>query len=128
MFTSTAFRLLAAMLAAGGTVWGLLCLWLILESHSLFGCLLFAPGFAITLGYYIRTVWPPSRALCRALWSFSLLVQAAWLATACISYEGRTPRAVGEWAALGWWGASVVISLFGLPVDPGSLSRGAAEP
>jgi hypothetical protein len=46
-------RGLAALLAVGGSYWGLLCLWIIRLGPDPIHLLLFGPGYLVTIGYLV---------------------------------------------------------------------------
>jgi hypothetical protein len=73
-------RLVAMLLAVGGCFWGLLLLpWLFQPDVSPRALAVFGPGYLVTLGYIVRSVTTPPRAVRYLIWASSILVQGAWL-------------------------------------------------
>jgi hypothetical protein len=72
-------RGLAALLAIGGSCWGLFCLQVLQPDNLLMFGLIFGPGYLVTAGYLVLClrVQPPGWR--RAIWGASALVQGAWL-------------------------------------------------
>jgi hypothetical protein len=113
-------QLLARFLAAGGVLWGLFCLPMVLDIDSPLKVAMFAPGYLVTVGYFVRgfTRTPPGRA--RAIWGLSSLVQGAWLAA--FAWSALTGRGFlrSTYPVAGWWGLSFIASVYGWMAEPRS--------
>jgi len=123
-------RILAALLAAGGILWGLLCFEAFMDHvrhadsfDSLLKLLIFVPGYLITAGYLTRCLSKPSLAWRRVIWGASALIQGAWL----IFLLWETVAGQGFFGNLnlvafltfgGWWAFAFACSVYGLAVEP----------
>jgi hypothetical protein len=72
-------RGLAALLAIGGSCWGLFCLLFMLTAGDAVHLLVFGPGYLVTIGYFVLCLRVPSPGWQRAIWGTSALVQGAWM-------------------------------------------------
>jgi hypothetical protein len=114
-------RLLAGVLAIGGTFWGfLLSPWLFRPDASPTAWLVFGPGYLVTLSYYLRAFSMPPNEIRLLIWFVSLIVQGAWL---LFMLWGIIPdilagRSINEPSLpLAWWVFATIASAFGLVVD-----------
>ena len=119
-------RGLAALLAIGGSYWGLECFGSIrprLWHGRLLGpdpipLLVFGPGYLVTIGYLVLCLRVPSPGWQRAIWGASALVQGAWL----LVFIGAEFRIWGGFADLifgnpifgAWWTFSFAASIYAL--------------
>ncbi|MGC3967167.1 MAG: hypothetical protein QM775_07290 [Pirellulales bacterium] len=74
-------QIVALLLALGGTAWGVLLLIVLVgvgPSSPIF-CLVVLPGYVVTFGYFIRTIWTPPFLLRCVIWTSSIFIQSAWL-------------------------------------------------
>lgn len=125
-------RTLAALLALGGSFWGVLLSASMLKPEaSPLAWLFFGPGYLVTLGYLVRTVTTPSVAARRMIWICSILVQGAWLLVLVwdVVKQLSSGRSVNEprlFAA--WWIFATVASVVGLFAErPTSTEQSAAD-
>jgi hypothetical protein len=118
--TSTRFRALAVVLAVAGTASGLFCGWFIIYGDTIRSILIFSPGYAATLGYFWRAIYPPDTVWRRVIWGWSAPTQGAWLAFFAVGVAiGGGPFPV---VPLVWWLCAFAISAYGLVSDRDDLS------
>jgi hypothetical protein len=114
-------RILAGLLAVGGTYWGVLLGPLIPhEEHPLRLLLVLGPGYLVTLAYYARAISRPPLLVCRCIWWLSLLVQGGWLAWHVIGIlgdGGPLLRLIEPVAPVGWWLFATVSSVVALILE-----------
>jgi hypothetical protein len=79
MLYTEPFRVLAALLAAGGIFFSILCAGIVFEERDVLALLVFAPGFVITAGYVSRCFYTPQLFWLRIIWGASAIVQGGWL-------------------------------------------------
>ena len=73
-------RLIALVLFLGGGFWGVLLAPVTYRTDKPFlAALIFGPGYLVTLAYGYRLFCRPTIRIRQSLWSFSILVQGAWL-------------------------------------------------
>ena len=113
------FRLLAAVLAVGGVLWGLFCLPIFVNNeHVERPIMVFGPGYVVTIGYICRILWTMDRDLRRLVWGASALVQGAWLCWFLIGILNQGFRGFAfQYLALSWWTFSFLVSAYALIVD-----------
>jgi hypothetical protein len=97
-------RLLAVLLVLGGCFWGLLLSpWLFRPGVSPLAWAIFGPGYAVTLGYIIRSVSTPSLTARRLIWTASILVQGSWLAWVVWGMSGKIVAGQMPNEPVPWW-------------------------
>jgi hypothetical protein len=111
-------RLMACILAAGATGWGILCALFVLQGDWRAQVIL-GPGYLVTVGYYWRTFGHPSPRWCRAIWGLSLLVQGAWLGWIVFAMFS-VPLGAGLFGCfvIVWWAFAAAASLAALFMEP----------
>jgi hypothetical protein len=119
---TTHLRVLAASLACGGVVWGLLCLPLLLDVDSPLKVVNLGLGYLVTGGYLVRCLSMPSLTSRRIIWGGSALVQGTWLASLIAATAARRGWLGNlDLPALvvmgGWWALSCAASVYGLVVE-----------
>jgi hypothetical protein len=116
---STLPRVIAVLLALGGSLWGAFLLggfgWEALVQFPL------AVGYVVTVGYIVRAMSFPPLAVRRAIWAVSLIVHDAWLVWVGIP---DLPRA-GPNPVILWWALATAASAVALAFEPGNA---ATEP
>jgi hypothetical protein len=109
---------MAGILAAGGALWGMLCLpfliggdWVHLNRTDLS----ILAGYLVTIGYCIRCFSNPPLSARRAIWGFSMIVQGGWLSWYIWgAIHGGARTSAFEFVAVYWWLFAFVVSLVGL--------------
>jgi len=114
-------RLLAGLLAIGGTYWGVLLGGLIPHAeHPLRPLLVFGPGYLVTLAYYVRVFTPPPLLGRQWIWWLSILVQGGWLAwhlTGTLNQGGPLVRLTEPPLVVGWWILATAASVVALVME-----------
>ncbi len=105
-------RLIAVVLALGGSYWGVLLL-LVFGPAVLFP-VPFGIGYVVVAGYIVRAVSVPSLGTRRGVWVVSLAVQGAWL---CAGLTGGLAQAADKPIPLLWWGFATVASAIALVAE-----------
>jgi hypothetical protein len=122
----TPARIMAGLLAAGGTLWGLFCLpflvgadWVHLNSTDLS----ILAGYLVTVGYFIRCCSHPPLSARRGIWIFSTVVQGGWLGWYVWgAIHGGARASAFEFMAVLWWIFAFVVSLVGLIIESHATS------
>ena len=116
----TPMRIIAGILAAGGTFWGLFCLPLLIGgdwAHLNRTDLSILAGYLVTIGYFIRCCSKhPSLFTRRTIWILSALVQGGWLGWYIWGAVHGGARA-NDFVFAGWWLFAFTASLVGLFAD-----------
>lgn len=114
-------RILAGLLAIGGTSWGILLFPWIRDSERLpQAILLFGPGYVVTLAYYIRVLTLPPLLGRQCIWWLSFLVQGGWLAwhlIANLCSAGPLIRLTEPHRPVGWWCFATAASVVALILE-----------
>jgi hypothetical protein len=74
------FQFLAATLALGGFCWGIFGLYFLLFGDASYALLIFAPGYIVTIGYFVRALTDLTTQSKVCIWGISMIVQGCWLA------------------------------------------------
>ncbi len=114
----TTSKIIAVILAAGGTFWGVFCLPILIGAwtHSVTLDLSLLAGYLITVGYFILCRLKLSLPARRAIWIFSALIQGGWLFFYLYGSIVRgTP--ITEWIIVVWWAFALVASLIALILE-----------
>ena len=123
-------RLLAGLLAIGGSFWGLiLSPWLFRPEASPLAWAVFGPGYLITIGYIIRTISMPPLGVRYLIWVSSLLVQGAWLLWLiwAVIVQLADDHSVNEPSMMAaWWFFATVASAVALSTEGGDPNTNAA--
>jgi|SRR5579871_2607115 len=107
-------RIIAGVLAIIGAFWGFL-LFAIFNSEGnpnrvAFFVLTAGPGYLVTAGYFLRTVFYLKYELRVALWIASILVHGFWLSIGLL--DARPSE------AMLWWISAEVASIIALWMEP----------
>jgi hypothetical protein len=120
-------RVLAALLALGGSFFGvLLSPWIFRPDVSPLALAVFGPGYAITLAYFVRMLSTPSLLIRRMIWVASLVVQGAWTVwyLSAISEKIVAGQSVNEPSLFSaWWVLATVASVIGLITEKGTAEE-----
>lgn len=111
-------RVLAALLALGGSFFGvLLSPWIFRSDVSPLALAVFGPGYVITLAYFVRMLSTPSLSIRRLIWVASVMVQGTWMVwdLSGISAKIAAGQSVNEpLLPSAWWVLATAASVIGL--------------
>lgn len=112
-------RVIAMVLAVGASLWGTLLAIVLLISPTLLGFVVFAPGYLVTLGYFVRATQSVARPLRRGIWSLSILVQGTWSLVAVWGIlQSGWDFAPGPVFIVSWWWLTTGLSAVCLMLEP----------
>jgi len=108
-------RLIAVVLAVGGSVWGVLLL--LSAGAAVLVWFPFCIGYPLTAGYIVRAVTCPSLVVRRVIWLASIVVQGGWLLYAGLQ---ELPRVTLPFL---WWAFATAASVIAIAYEREPISK-----